>query len=494
MNEQTVVLIDLSSISHPIWHTSQSEPDPNTTSVRVVARVRALATGHPSVAICCDEGKSFRKVLAADYTGQRPESDARLQHQIALARETLVGDGFPVWGVKGFEADDLLASGTTRLLEMSPDLHVRIISGDKDLTQLSGPRVTVVSSVTGAIFDPDGVKAKFGVEPSQMCDYLSLVGDASDNIKGAKGIGSKRAAELLTRFGSLDKLFAALAEQGVTNLGLQPSVAASLEEFRSRWPTVRALITLRTDVDLPLHELARDRVPADVAAFQAETEEQMAETTTEGTIDNAPIKADTQAFVAPTSDQLKPIAPPSTSVTVREPVRAELVTTGEWGMQLEPRSMLEAKQLAVDIYASRLFSQYGTPQAVLAVVLAGRELGLQAMAALRGMHIIDGKPALSADLIRALVIRSGAAKYFRCSARSATSATFETQRGDDPPMSLTFTIEEARTAWSKSDAAWKDSGWGKNSADMVVARAGAKLARLVYPDIVFNIYESSEIE
>ena len=104
---QEVVLIDLSSIAHPIWHMSQSEPDPNHTSTAIVARVRALATGNPHVAICCDSGRSFRHDLAPTYKANRPESEAPLHHQITLAVEQLEADGFPVWAVKGFEADDV---------------------------------------------------------------------------------------------------------------------------------------------------------------------------------------------------------------------------------------------------------------------------------------------------------------------------------------------------------------------------------------------------
>jgi hypothetical protein len=93
-----------------------------------------------------------------------------------------------------------------------------------------------------------------------------------------------------------------------------------------------------------------------------------------------------------------------------------------------------------------------------------------------------------------MVIRSGLAHYFRCTERTATRATFETQRGDDLPMSLTFTIEEARIAWSKTQEKFDASGWGHNPADMLVARAGAKLARLVYPDVVHGLYAPEEIE
>ena len=141
-----------------------------------------------------------------------------------------------------------------------------------------------------------------------------------------------------------------------------------------------------------------------------------------------------------------------------------------------------------------MFSAYGTPQAVLSTVLAGRELGFPAMVSLRAFHVIDGKATLSAEAIRARVLTSGKANYFRCTERTATRATFETQRGDDPPMSLTYTIEEGRAAWPKGDSEWAKSGWGKNPADMLTARASAKLARLVYPDVTLGLYAAEEMD
>jgi len=166
----------------------------------------------------------------------------------------------------------------------------------------------------------------------------------------------------------------------------------------------------------------------------------------------------------------------------------------EFSQQLEPRSMDEAVRLAQRMFESRLFSSYGTPQAVLAMVLAGRELGIPAMASLRAFHVIDGKPTMSAGTIQSLVIKSGKAKYFRCSERTDQRATFETQRGDDPPIALSFSVEDGRRAWPKDDAAFAKSGWGKNPADMCVARAATKLARLVYPDVVSGLYAPEEME
>jgi hypothetical protein len=163
--------------------------------------------------------------------------------------------------------------------------------------------------------------------------------------------------------------------------------------------------------------------------------------------------------------------------------------------QLEPQDITEAKELSTWMFQSRLFSAYGTPQAVLATVLAGRQLGFQAMASLRAFHIIEGKPTLSAGAIHALILKSGKAQYFRCTERAPDHATFVTRRDGDPTDTvLTFTIEEARQAWSKEPAKFATSAWGKHPADMCVARAATKLARLVYPDVLDGLYAAEEFD
>lgn len=459
-----IVLIDLSSIAHPIWHMSQSEPDPGHTATATVAKVRALATGQPHVAVCCDSGPSFRHTIDPTYKANRGERDATLMHQIEVAKERLGADGFPIWAKYGMEADDLIASGAAKATAAGHE--VLVVSADKDLLQLVSPTVRVKSLATGVEYDELGVEAKLGVKPSQVRDYLTLVGDAADNVKGADKIGAKTAASLLFVHGSIEGIYEE-AEREPSSL--KPSVVASLREFRPRFETVRSLITLCEDVDVPFDEVLKERTPAPVPMAEPEDE------------------GETEMEV----HESEPVAEPAPmqALAIREPDTLAAAPV-EWERQLDPRSMKEARALATDMHASRLFSAYGNPQSVLATVLAGRELGFQAMASLRAFHVIEGKSVLSAEAIRALVLRSGKAKYFRCTERTATRATFETKRGDDPPLTLSYTIEEAQTAGS----AKAGSGYTKNPADMLVARASAKLARLVYPDVTNGMYAAEEFD
>lgn len=477
MNTSEVLLIDLSSLAHPIWHQSQAEPDPNSTSQKIVARVRALATSHQYAAICCDAGKSFRKDLSPAYKANRPEADASLQHQIRLACEQLAADGFPIWKVPTFEADDLVASAAVQAVQAGH--NVLIVSADKDLLQLVDACVSQKRPDTGQVLDEAAVVAKFGVKPGQMVDYLALVGDASDNIKGAAGIGPKRAAELLAQFGALASIFQALDANDPT---LKPATAASLREFQPRAATTVELITLRFDAPVPFAEALRERVPADTTAFNDEIGDDMDVQDDAVTTEPAATPAAPVAELVPDAEPGPVVA--STLPAVIEPAPAS------YQLQLDPRSMQDARVLAKDMHASRLFSAYGTPQGVLATVMLGRELGLPAMASLRQIHVVEGKQALSAQLMVALVLKSGMAEYFEPIEFDDKKATFETKRkGARNPVKLTHTIEMAQTAGLVKDK----SNWLKVPTDMLVARAQSRLCRLVYPDVVGGLYSPDEL-
>jgi 5'-3' exonuclease len=540
-----ILLIDLSSITHLMFHTSGNDPDPDATSTKTVERVRALASGQPHCAICLDSPPYFRRDVDPTYKAQRDkDNNAVIGHQLALAADRLRADGFPIWGVKGYEADDIIASATTMFHGAEMPGTFLIATADKDLAQLVSHTVSLKSLRDGALVGPDEVKAKFGVWPHQMRDYLALVGDASDNIRGAKGIGPKRAAEILDLYGNLDDaLVSAMAGNGFT-----PAIAKALQELQPRLATVRELIALRTDVPLPFDEVLKERQPTDFATrdhagIAADIEETMTELTIEAPqvplpLDVVPQMAPPAAQYAPRTTPVVPVAAEpdvatfapnaaqqaaneairqriaaevqqgrpgtvtsqATTITLPPPARVlepEVLPppSDEFAMQLEPRSYGQAKAMASDLAASRLFSAWGSPAAVLAVVLSGREFGMQAMQSLRAFDNIDGRPTMKADLIRALVLKSGLALYFRCTERTAEKATFETHRKGDPtPIALTYTVQEGRTAWAKGDKAWDASGWGRNCADMLVARAGAKLARLVYPDVTHGLISGEEME
>ena len=431
------------------------------------------------------KGKTFRDHWYPEYKANRPSMPDDLRLQIEPIHAGVAACGWPILMVDGVEADDVI--GTLARQAAAQGIDVVISTGDKDLAQLVDEHITLVNTMSNEALDAAGVRAKFGVPPERIVDYLTLVGDASDNIKGAVGIGAKKAAALLQKFGTLENI---LAEAKKEPSEVKPSEVASLKEFGSRWETVRALVSLRYDADVPFDEVLVERATKETAAFMAEAEgdDEMGETMEEtekviqpdGTVTTQTVETKTaQAPAQPKTDLLS-------DVIAATPV--------EWDRQLEPRSMSDAFKLAAHMHSSRLFSAYGSPDAVLSTILAGRELGMPAMVSLRAFHIVEGQPRLSAEAIRARVITSGKAKFFRCTERTPTRATYETQRGDDPIRTLTYTIEEARAAWPKDDAKFAASGWGKNPSDMLVARSSSKLAREVYPDVTLGLYAVEEFD
>ena len=504
---KTIALIDLSSIIHPIYHMTGTDPNPDAASNAAVARVHALATGHDHVAVCCESGRSIRKEIDPAYKANRPERDEILKHQIGLAIDQLKRDGFPCWSVDGYEADDVIATATMRALAIDAETEVLIVTGDKDLLQLVGPRVKAKSVQTGDVRGEEGVFERFKVRPDQILDYLTLVGDSSDNIKGVPGVGGVKAADLLTRFQSLDQLYAGLDRDGAATMQIQPATAKALAEFRPNLERTRKLIALETGLDIPFDDLLKPRVSEAAVAFEAEVAAQP--TTAERIAEDidAAMGGATAAPVTPTTSTAAPVPPaiavaPATNgngAMVRAADEVLAPAPAEWERQLDPRSLNDAKRLALDMHASKMFAAYGSAPAVLAVVMAGRELGLPAMASLRSFHNIEGKITMSAAAMVAVILKSGLAEYFEPVSFSEVEATYETKRkGARGPVRLTYTIDQALKAGyggaAKNGGAFKpDSAWFKTPRPMCVSRASSELARMVYGDILAGLYTPEEL-
>lgn len=157
----------------------------------------------------------------------------------------------------------------------------------------------------------------------------------------------------------------------------------------------------------------------------------------------------------------------------------------------EPRSINEAMQLAGLLVASRLLPRsVATPEAAFAIIATGRELGLTAMQSLRTIHVIEGKPTLSADLIAALVkSRRDVCQFFMLVESTDRAARYKTQRvGEPEPTTMSFTIEDA----NRAGVSGKDN-WRKYPAAMLRARCITALARAVYPDLAMGVYDPDEI-
>lgn len=489
-----ILLVDLSSLFRPIWETSGKEADQDYASKTTVARVHELATGFDACAIACDSRKSWRKEMCATYKANRPTTEEPLRHQLRLAQDQLREDGFPVWEAEGFEADDVIASAVRHIEPMPVHFEVVIASSDKDLACLASACVAIKSLHSGATMGPAEVKAKFGVRPDQMVDWLCLVGDSSDNIPGIKGIGAKTATELLNTHGSLFDLYQKLGDS-CTVLGLTPRLFSLLKDGVADVEMARKLITLRTDVELPFADIFKPRVSK--AAPVEFTEDTMQ------TVDGE-IVDETTGEVTPAmkTDEKEGPAKPTRAPVIELP-SSQLVKV-EWDKELEPRSSKMAMEVARALFASKLFQGFGSPEAIFSTVMLGRELNLGAMSAIRGIHLLETpngkKHGLSADLMAALVLSSGKAMFFEPEAIEATYAVYTTQRvGRPKPFTMRFDIEEARAAQLTNDTREAKEGrklgnWEKWAKDMCKARCVARLARAIYPDVCFGLYVPEEFE
>ncbi len=153
-------------------------------------------------AVCFDSpGKTFRSEIYSEYKANRRETEENLKGQLFLAPELADGLGFNSVFLEGYEADDIIASFARKF---SREMSVVIITTDKDAAQLVNENVKLWDGKSPVYFDEKWVLKKYGVKPFQIMDYLAIVGDSSDNVPGARGIGQKGAQRILSEFGDLD--------------------------------------------------------------------------------------------------------------------------------------------------------------------------------------------------------------------------------------------------------------------------------------------------
>lgn len=213
--------------------------------IKMVAKLRVAIKPTHMVAIW-DGGLSSERVAALPgYKAQRPPMPAALEQQLDEMVAWLRASGIASWCRDGVEADDWIAA----LARRSEDegWTVVIASSDKDFMQLVSERVGLVNpnDKSEAVWTADRVREKTGVTPAQVVDWLSLMGDAVDNIPGVPGVGTKTAADLLGQFGTLDGLYARLSE--VKSDRLRAALVVAERDVRRN----RELVRLKTELPSP---------------------------------------------------------------------------------------------------------------------------------------------------------------------------------------------------------------------------------------------------
>ncbi|HEZ0878416.1 TPA: DNA polymerase I [Neisseria meningitidis] len=247
-NRPTLLLVDGSSYLYRAYHAMAqlTAPDgaPTGAMYGVLNMLRRLRADyvHDYCAVVFDaKGKNFRHEMFSDYKATRPPMPDDLRPQAEALPDLVRLTGWPVLVIGQVEADDVI--GTLAKQGAEHGLRVIVSTGDKDMAQLVDERVTLVNTMSGETLDIEGVKAKFGVRPDQIRDYLALMGDKVDNVPGVEKCGPKTAVKWLEAYGSLAGVMEHASE-------IKGKVGENLRAALPRLPLSYDLVTIKTDVDL----------------------------------------------------------------------------------------------------------------------------------------------------------------------------------------------------------------------------------------------------
>ena len=230
---------------HALPKTMQNSQGLVTNAIRgtLNALLKLMRRYHPThMAVCFDtKSPTFRHAMSEEYKANRPKMDVELAEQIPYIHSLVVALGIPLLRIEGAEADDII--GTLAHRAVAEGHHVVISTGDKDMMQLINDCVILEDSFTGKVTDSAGVVEKFGINPNQMIDFLTLMGDSSDGIKGVPGIGKKTAKDLLNEYGNIDNML-----KNVANI--KGRAGKNLVEYADDIPFNAQLATIVTDLEI----------------------------------------------------------------------------------------------------------------------------------------------------------------------------------------------------------------------------------------------------
>ncbi len=206
---------------------------------------------HYLAAVFDSKEKTFRHDMYPAYKANRQTPPEDLIVQLDAVFELLEALDIPLLKAPGYEADDLIGTAARKFEDVC---QVYIVTPDKDLAQLVHDGVKILKPGKNQneleLFGQKEIAEQFGVAPELFTQFLTLTGDTSDNIPGAKGIGPKTASSLLLTYGSIENIYKHLDD-------ISPKNRQSLEEFQPRLDLITKLVTIRTDlqVDVTLNEL-----------------------------------------------------------------------------------------------------------------------------------------------------------------------------------------------------------------------------------------------
>lgn len=250
MKHSPLVLVDGSSYFFRAFHAlpplTNTKGQPTGAIYGVVNMIKRLFKdyGPTQLVVVFDApGKTFRDEWYPEYKAHRPPTPPDLSSQFNPLVAILKAMGIPLIIMDGVEADDVI--GTLARIACLESIPVLISTSDKDMAQLVNNHVTLVNTMSNQVLDESGVQQKFGVTPQQIIDYLTLIGDTSDNIPGVAKCGPKTAVKWLTQYQTLDNLIDNAHE-------IPGKVGESLRASLPKLELSKRLVTIKTDLELPL--------------------------------------------------------------------------------------------------------------------------------------------------------------------------------------------------------------------------------------------------
>jgi 5'-3' exonuclease len=487
---KSLLLIDLSHLFWTNWHATAQE-EVSEAFNRTINAVRKLASSdYDSVAVCLDCPPYKRKIAHPTYKAQRDTPEPAAVDQFRRIKERLEADGFLLWGAQGYEADDIIATATK--WAQANDVVTTIATNDKDLLQLVGPNVFVLSTKTGDLMTERDVEAKTGVAPARMLDLLTLTGDTSDNVPGIPGVGPKRAADLIREFPTFEALKecaqAGDPENRIKTPGVREKLLANLENL----DIARELVTLMTDAPIDPADLEKPRETKQLVEIaDAEFEDVPPEIS--ASTARAPEHA--KPVEAKPEEKLKGTAPKPMPSQTESKAIVLVPRTEAWSLALEPTNFNQAWTVAKVMFSSRIY-RVESAEAAMAIIMTGRSLGLDAATSLRGIKMVEGQPQLSAALIEGLVLASGKCDYFQIVDSTDEKATYTTMRKGAPsPVTMSYSQEDShREQLDRPTRNGAPSNHTKRPRTMFRWRCAADLARAVYPDVIMGLYVPGELD
>lgn len=485
-----ILAIDFNSLFARNWHASGGA-ERGEAYQRTIEWVQKARDGYDRVALCCDSGqKSYRVGLWPEYKANRPATDEMYCEALRKTQERLRRDAcllfiaphLPDFGGHA-EGDDVI--GALCAWAGQQGHEVVIASGDKDVLQLARagseehPPVYCLSLNTGKFKTHDDVIDEYGVPPGLLPELFALSGDTSDGYKPIPNVGLKKAAELLKVAGGsavavsnaevLAKIHEVVGDALATKI-------KQIEGLRDRLIRAKRVATIL------------DALPGiDFAKLEAEP---MYETPPE--LEKPEPRSATLEVVS---------SVPKVEAIAKRSQRAEMIERFRLNpYALEPRNPQQAMLLAETIAASRMYSQFATPEAILTVILEGRALGMPSIVALKNAVMVKGRVGWYARTLRGLCLKSDLCEYFDITESTHTYAVAVYKRVGRPERVVKTTLEDAEKRSLIQKPGFRNgkdaegNKWYTDPLSMCVADVERRGARLGWPEIVNGLYTPDEIE